>query len=166
MPNTTPNTKPNGEHTQEFSLQRIYLKDCSFETPHTPQIFRTDWQPQVTLELQTKTESLGEDSYEVVLGVTATAKVDDKVAFLIEVKQAGVFTIKDFSDEQRQEIMGLVCPGILFPYVREVVSNTIARGSFPQLLLDPINFEGLYRQQLEQQAAALETKATETTTTH
>ena len=161
-----PNTKPNGEHTQEFSLQRIYLKDCSFETPNTPHIFRSDWQPQVTLELQTRTESLGEDSYEVILGVTATAKVDDKVAFLVEVKQAGIFTIKGFIEEQKQEIMGVVCPGILFPYVREVVSNTIARGSFPQLLLDPINFEGLYRQQMEQQAAAAETKKTDEVTTH
>ena len=161
-----PNAKPHGDHAQEFSLQRIYLKDCSFETPHTPQIFRSDWQPQVTLEMQTKTESLGEDSYEVILGVTATAKVDNKVAFLIEVKQAGIFTIKDFNDEQKQEIMGVVCPGILFPYVREVVSNTIARGSFPQLLLDPINFEGLYRQQMEQQVASVEAKTTDEVTTH
>jgi preprotein translocase subunit SecB len=160
------NTKPNGEHTQEFSLQRIYLKDCSFETPNTPQIFRADWQPQVSLELQTKTEALGEDSYEVVLAVTATAKVDSKIAFLVEVKQAGIFTIKDFTDTQREEITGVVCPGILFPYIREVVSSTISRGSFPQLLLDPINFEALYRQQLEQQAAAIETKASTETTTH
>ena len=161
-----PHTKPNGEHTQEFSLQRIYLKDCSFETPNTPQIFRADWQPQVTLELQTRTESLGEDSYEVILGVTATAKVDNKVAFLVEIKQAGIFTIKDFTEEQKQEIMGVVCPGILCPYVREVVSNIIARGSFPQLLLDPINFEGLYRQQMEQQAAAVDAKKTDEVTTH
>ncbi|MFU8797847.1 MAG: protein-export chaperone SecB [Gammaproteobacteria bacterium] len=158
------NTKPNGEATQEFTLQRIYLKDTSFEAPNTPQIFRAEWQPEISLELQTHTESLGEDSYEVVLGVTVTAKLGDKVAFLVEVKQAGVFTIKGFTESQIPEVLGIACPGILFPYSREVVSSLIAHGTFPQLLLDPINFEGLYRQQ--QQAAIDAQQVAETPATH
>jgi preprotein translocase subunit SecB len=159
--------KPSGENLQEFSLQRIYLKDCSFETPHTPHIFRKDWQPQVSLDLQTTNESVGENAYEVVLGITATAKVDDQVAFLVEVKQAGIFTVSHFAKEQVQEILNIVCPGILFPYIREVVSSLITRGSFPQLLLDPINFEALYKQNLEQQTATVESqKSDEPITTH
>ncbi len=133
---------------QEFSLQRIYLKDCSFETPQSPQIFRAEWQPQIALDLQTRFEKMDPETYEVILGITATAKMQEQVVFLVEVKQAGIFTVKQFADDQMKEILGIVCPGILFPYAREAVSELVSRGSFPQLLLDPINFEALYRQNL------------------
>lgn len=131
-----------------FSIQRIFLKDCSFETPHTPDIFRAEWQPNVDFELQILHQKLAEDSYEVIVAGTATATVDKKVAFLAEVKQAGIFTLKNLPVEQIPLLLNIVCPNILFPYFRETISSLTVRGTFPQLTLDPINFEALYQQRL------------------
>lgn len=142
-----------------FSIQRIYLKDASFETPHSPHIFRSEWQPRVDIELQTGSTLLEEGVYEVVIGITATAVVGDKVAFLAEVKQAGIFTVSQFPEDQMGPMLGIVCPNILFPYAREAISNSVVRGSFPQLNIDPVNFEALYMQQDEQ-------KSRDETTTH
>lgn len=150
----------------EFSLQRIYLKDSSFEAPQTPHIFRSEWQPEISLDLNTRFEKLDSETYEVVLSVTATAKMKEQIAFLVEVKQAGIFTLRNFGDDQIKEIIGIVCPGILFPYVREAVSELVSRGSFPQLLLDPINFEALYRDNLQQSEAAAQQSAGEGVVTH
>lgn len=134
-----------------FSIQRIYVKDISFETPHAPEIFKEEWKPEVNVDLQTKTNRLEESIYEVVLHLTVTVKMGDKVAFLVEVHQAGIFTMKGFPQEHLAHALGSMCPNILYPYTREVISDIVIRGGFPQLLLAPVNFDALYAQHLEQQ---------------
>lgn len=142
----TPETQP------EFNIQRIYIKDLSFEAPQSPTIFQEQWQPEINLQLQTNTHPLGDDAHEVELSLTVSAVgPDKKTAFLIEVKQAGIFTLKRFPEEQLKAMLGGVCPGILFPYARELVTDVVTRGTFPQLYLTPINFDALYLQHLTQQ---------------
>lgn len=140
----------------EFAIQRLYTKDISFEAPNTPAIFRQDWQPELKVDLQTNSAQVEEDIYEVVLTITATVNSKEKLAFLIEVKQAGIFNIKNFPQDQIAPMLGSVCPSIIFPYLREVISDVVVRGGFPQLVLAPINFDALYQQQT--QNAANETK--------
>jgi preprotein translocase subunit SecB len=135
---------------QEFIIQRIYIKDISFEAPNTPHIFQEAWKPELSLDLQTNSSSLGQDNFEVVLTVTITVKSDKKVAFLVEVKEAGIFTLKNFAEDQLKPILGSVCPAIIYPYLREVVSDIVVKGGFPQLNLAPINFDALYLRSLEQ----------------
>jgi preprotein translocase subunit SecB len=141
------------ENTQErqFSIQRIYTKDISFETPNTPEIFMQEWKPQVNVNLNNAAKDLGEGNLEVALTVTVTAKIKEKTAFLVEVTQAGIFLARGIPDEEMGPLMGVYCPNVLFPYVRETVSDLITRGSFPQFLLAPVNFEALYAQQMQQQ---------------
>lgn len=131
-----------------FSIQRIYLKDCSFETPHAPEIFREEWQPKVDFELQIMTQQLDVETYEVSIWGTTTANMNGKIAFLAEAKQAGIFTLRNIPTDQIPLLLNITCPTILFPYFRETISNLISRGSFPQLILDPINFEALYQQKI------------------
>jgi len=149
--NTTQTEQDNGS---VFSIQRIYLKDCSFETPNTPDVFRLNWQPNVDFELHINHQKLSDEVYEVIVSGTATATIEGKVAFLAEVKQAGIFTLKNIPDEQTPLLLNIVCPNILFPYFRETISNLTVRGSFPQLTLEPINFEALYQQRLTQETAS------------
>lgn len=138
----------------EMHIQRIYIKDLSFESPQSPEIFKAEWQPEVNLQLQTNTKALGEDNHEVELFLTVTATTPDKkTAFLLEVKQAGIFTLKGFPEENLKAMLGGVCPSILFPYARELVTDIVSRGTFPQLYLTPINFDALYMQHLAQQQA-------------
>jgi preprotein translocase subunit SecB len=134
-----------------FAIQRLYVKDLSFETSNTPFIFKENWQPTVNLEINSSTNKVEEDLYEIVLRVTATVKHAEKSAFIAEVHQAGVFSLQGFSDAQMQHMFGSYCPSILFPYAREVVSDLINRGSFPPLYLSPVNFEAVYEQQIRQQ---------------
>lgn len=141
----------------EFTIQRIYIKDLSFEAPQTPAIFTEDWQPEVTLELSTHSEPLQDDVYETLLKLTVTAKKGDTVGFLVEIKQAGVFTLKGFSNEQRSQMLGSFCPNLLYPYAREAISNLVTRGGFPPLYLAPVNFDGLYAQQLKKMKTQEET---------
>lgn len=136
---------------QGFDIQRIYIKDTSFESPNTPQVFREEWKPEVNIDLQTKTQALEENAHEVVLTVTVTAKKEGKTIFLIEVKQAGIFTIKGFDKDQLGQMVGSFCPNILFPYAREIISDIAVRGGFPPLYLTPVNFDALYAQHVEQQ---------------
>jgi len=154
---------PQGQDSQaaaakgpEFGLQRIYVKDLSFEAPHAPQVFTENWQPQVNVGLNTQVTPLGNDHLEVVLVVTVTVKSGEKTAYHVEVQQAGLFVARDVPELDRGPLVGIVCPNILFPYAREVISDLVSRGSFPQMLLAPVNFEGLYVQrmaQLREQAA-------------
>ena len=134
-----------------FNIQRIYVKDISFETPHAPDIFKEEWKPEVNVDLQTKTNRLEESIYEVILHITVTVKMGDKVAFLAEVHQAGIFTLKAFPQEHLSHALGSMCPSILYPYAREVISDIVIRGGFPQLLLAPVNFDALYMQHMEEQ---------------
>lgn len=146
----------------EFAIQKIYTKDLSFEAPNTPDIFQKEWKPELNLNLQTVAKVIEADTYEVVLTVTVTVKSEGQMAFLCEVQEAGIFTLKDFPEDQMGAVQGSVCPSILFPYAREVVSDVVVRGGFPQLCLAPINFDALYAQQLEQQAQGEEGATSET----
>lgn len=142
------NPTPNGP---QFAIQRIYTKDLSFETPNSPTIFTEKWEPQVNVDLNSSGNRLGEGLYEVILSLTVTAKLGEKTAYLVEVQQAGVFTMEGFSEQELGSMLHSYCPNILFPYAREVISDLVSKGSFPQLLLAPINFDALYAQHLQQQ---------------
>ena len=107
----------------EFAIQRIYMKDSSFETPKAPEIFREQWEPQVSIDLQTSSKKIEDKIYEVVLGVTVTVKIKELVAFLVEVKQAGIFSIGEFPEDQLGQLLGSFCPNILFPYARESITS-------------------------------------------
>jgi preprotein translocase subunit SecB len=138
----------------KFSLSKIYVKDASFEAPNTPEIFSVT-NPNVGLELNTSNRHVQEDGYEVVLNATVTAKQDDKVVFIAEVKQAGLFLIRNMEEAQQRHTLGSFCPTILFPYARQEISNLISAGGFPQLLLAHVNFEQLFQaQELRRQEEA------------
>lgn len=142
---------------QQFALQRIYIKDMSFEVPLGAQVFTKQWQPQVHVDLNTKSDRVTDDVYEVILTVTITAKLGEETAFLVEVQQAGLFLVKGVEGEQLRRALMIMCPNILFPYARESIDSLATRGSFPPLMLQPVNFEALYLQALqqsEQQTAA------------
>ena len=143
------------EENQQFAIQKIYLKDVSFESPNSPQAFTDgNWQPQINVQLNSSNQSIADDTFEVVLNITVTAKHEDKTAFLVEVKQAGIFTISGFPEENMGGMVGAFCPETLFPFAREAISEMVSKGGFPPLLLAPVNFNALYTQQVQQQAAA------------
>jgi preprotein translocase subunit SecB len=137
---------------KQFSIQKIYTKDISFETPNSPKVFIEKWEPHVDFNLATNVQPLEDDLYEVALTVTVTVKCGEKTAYLVEVSQAGVFALANFTQEEMGPLVGSFCPNILFPYAREAISDLATRGGFPQLLLAPINFDALYAQQVQQQA--------------
>lgn len=137
-----------GEAAAQFSLQRIYVKDLSFEAPKSPEIFRQEWQPNVSLDLNTRQKTLSEDFFEVVLTLSVTVKTGEEVAFIAEVQQAGIFLIKGLEAQSMSHTLGAFCPNILFPYAREALDNLVTRGSFPALMLAPVNFDALYAQEL------------------
>lgn len=146
----------NGGEGPEFAIQRIYAKDASFEAPNAPGIFREQWEPKVNIDLHTSSTVLEDKIHEVVLSVTVTVNAGEQVAFLAEIKQAGIFTIDKFPEDQIKHILGSFCPNILFPYAREGITAMVTRGGFPQIYLAPINFDAVYQQQLKQQEEAVE----------
>ena len=154
MSEETQATDQAAQEGPQFALQRVYVKDISFETPNSPHLFLEQWQPEISLNLNTRANELGEDHIEVTLVVTVTAKLQDKTAFLAEVHQAGIFSTKGIPQDKMGPVVGITCANILFPYARETVSDLVSRGSFPQLLLQPINFEAVYAQQAQQAQAA------------
>jgi len=139
------------QNEQEFGIHSIYLKDVSFEAPNSPDIFKTQFQPEIQMNLNLETHALEDNVYEVVLSVTVEAKAKDRSAFLVELQQAGVFTLRGFSNENLGPMLGIYCPNVLFPYARESIANLVSKGGFPQLLLEPVNFEALYAQHLQEQ---------------
>lgn len=143
----------------EFALQRIYVKDVSFESPNAPEIFMQEWTPESNMNLNSRVTPIGEDHYEVVLHISVTTKVGDKTAYLVEVEQAGIFLARNLAPEEMGRTMGSYCPGILFPFAREVVADLVSKGSFPQLLLTPVNFDALYFHHLQQQQQAAQDAA-------
>jgi preprotein translocase subunit SecB len=140
------------EPKREFTLQRIYTKDISFETPNSPAIFKKTWKPESTVNLNTEVTKLEDNVFEILLSVTITTKIEEQTAYLAEVKQAGIFGIKGFPEQEVGPLLGSYCPNLLFPYVREVVTDLVTKGSFPQMVLQPVNFDALYAQ--HQQALA------------
>lgn len=135
---------------QQFALQRIYIKDVSFETPQGHDAFRQQWKPRVNLEMNTKQTRIDDNNFEVVLTLSATATVEEKTAFLAEVHQAGIFFVDGVAEPQLRQVLATVCPNILFPYAREAIDNLVVRGSFPPLMLAPVNFDALYQQAIAQ----------------
>jgi preprotein translocase subunit SecB len=154
-------TEATQENTQPiFSMDKIYVKDLSLEVPHAPKIFLERENPQVDIRLHTQAGSIEEGLFEVVVMATVTAKIGEKVMFLIEVKQGGIFQIRNVPAGELEPILAVTCPNILFPYLREVVSDVAVRGGFAPALLNPINFDALYQQKKQQVQAA------SSTTTH
>lgn len=143
----------------QFQVQRIYVKDVSFESPNAPLVFQEKWQPAVNLDLNTTNTRISDTQFEVVLSMTVTAKTADKVAFVVEIQQAGVFLVAGVEGPQLAHMLGAFCPNILFPYAREAIDSFVVRGSFPALMLAPVNFDALFaealRRQQEQQKAGV-----------
>jgi len=135
---------------KQFSIQKIYIKDMSFETPNSPKVFTEKWEPSVEFNLGTNVLPLENSMYEVALIVTITVKNSDTTAYLVEVNQAGIFALGGFSDAEMGPMLASFCPNILFPYAREVISDLVTKGGFPQMLLAPVNFDALYAQHLQQ----------------
>jgi preprotein translocase subunit SecB len=130
----------------QIGLQKVYLKDASFESPNSPAIFTGEWKPAVTLNISTRATDLGSDSKEVVLEISAEAKQNDTVAFLVELQQAGIFTLRGFDESGLERMLTTYCPAQLYPYAREVIADMVGKGGFPQLHLQPVNFEAMVAQ--------------------
>jgi preprotein translocase subunit SecB len=137
----------------QLALQRIFLKDISFESPRSPMVFQEEWKPEVGLELNTKSRQVGENLYEVVLEVTVNVKNNGENAFLVQVQQGGLFAIAGLDDQQLHHALGAFCPGTVFPYARENIDALCVKGSFPALMLAPVNFDALYMDSLKKQQA-------------
>ncbi|NOR51800.1 MAG: protein-export chaperone SecB [Gammaproteobacteria bacterium] len=141
---------------QKFAIQRIYVKDLSFEMPNSPATFTEKWEPKLNVEINTQTNQLNEGVFEVILNVTVTAKLGETTAYLVEAQQAGIFELSGFDEQQMGHMIHSFCPNVLFPYAREVVANMVNRGSFPQLNLAPVNFDAIYAEHLKQNANSTE----------
>jgi preprotein translocase subunit SecB len=142
------------EATPVFNIQRMYLKDLSLEQPNSPQILLDQQQPQVDIQLGVGAENVADGIFEVTVTATVTTKVKDKVLFLVEAKQAGIFEIRDIPQDQMQGIVSIVCPQMIYPYLRAIVSDICTRAGFPPIMLTEVNFQAMYEAQMEQQAAA------------
>ena len=134
------------EVQNRFGIQKLYIKDISFESPGSPDVFRKQWKPDVKMEMNAANAKIDEHLFEVVLTLTITAKMEEETAFLVEVQQAGIFEIQSNSEEEMKRAVGSFCPNILFPYARETVDSLVTRGGFPPLMLAPVNFDALFLQ--------------------
>lgn len=141
------------EQQAQFQLQKLYVKDVSFEIPNAPQIFQEDGQVEIKLNLAQKVEALAEGVHEVVLTVTVTATVGEKTAYLVEVQQAGIFSITGLNEQSEHAAINTLCPHTLFPYARRVITDLVADGGFPPLVLQPINFDQIYAQRMQEAQA-------------
>lgn len=137
---------------QQFAIQKIYTKNISLESPNAPAIFTQEFQPKLEVDLNIESTKLEENIFHVVVRVTATTKMEDKTAFLCEVEQAGIFTLAGFTQEELNYLLGTQCPATLFPYARETVSDMVNRAGFPQLLLEPVNFDAMYANHMQSQS--------------
>ena len=147
-----------------FSIQKIYVKDVSFESPESPEIFKfTKWDPKIELNLNNAHSKIDDNMYEAILTVTATVKHEDKVAYLTEVQQAGIFALVGFNENDQKYLLGSQCMNILFPYAREAISDLSNRGGFPPLILAPVNFDALYQQHMQKQSTNQQDSAVQAT---
>lgn len=140
----------------QFAIQKVYLKDVSFESPNAPAVFgdSASWAPEINVQLNSANQMVGENIYEVILNITVTAKQGEKTAFLVELKQAGLFALSGFPEENLKGMLGAYCPEALFPFAREAVADFVNKGGFPPVMLMPVNFNALYAQQQQQAATA------------
>ncbi|WP_194756121.1 protein-export chaperone SecB [Aliidiomarina indica] len=145
----------NEQQKAQFQIQRIYIKDVSFEAPNSPAMFRKEWKPELSVDMNVSNTKLEDNVHEVVLTLTVKNTVGEDVAFLCEVAQAGIFTIaEEVAEQAKAHTIGAFCPTILFPYAREAVASLVSKGTFPQLNLAPINFDAVFAQHMQQQQAA------------
>ena len=145
-----PAMTPDENAAAQFQIQKLYAKDVSFELPNAPQVFQETGQADVKMSLAQRVEDLGENLHEIVLTVTVTASIDDKTAYLAEVAQAGIFLISGFNEQAAHAVMNTMCPNTLFPYARRSISELVSDGGFPPLTLQPVNFEQLYAQRMQE----------------
>jgi len=148
----------------QFQLQKLYTKDVSFEIPNAPQVFQEDGQVEIKMNLAQKVETLAENIHEVVLTITVTASLGEKTAYLVEVQQAGIFSIVGLDEQSQHAAINTLCPHTLFPYARRVITDLVAEGGFPPLVLQPINFDQIYAQRLQEaqtQAASAQNMETQ-----
>lgn len=142
------------ETPTKFGIQRLFVRNISFESPMAPDVFLSTWKPEIKIDLNTQHKALEDNRHEVMLRLTITATIDGKTAFLVEVEQGCIALVSGFSDAQKGQMIGAYIPSVLFPYAREAIDNMVTRGSFPALMLAPVNFDALYQQRLQQQLAA------------
>jgi len=148
--NQDPVMTPDENAAAQFQIQKLYAKDVSFEVPNAPQVFQDTGQADVKLSLAQRVEELGENAHEVVLTVTVTASVGEKTAYLAEVAQAGIFLLAGFNEQSAHAVMNTMCPNTLFPYARQLISTLVAEGGFPPLVLQPVNFDQMYAQRMQE----------------
>lgn len=139
-------TEPTANNDKQFAIQKLFIKDISFESPNAPLVFTEKWEPSVDINLTSNASKAPQDLYEVSITVTVTVKNNDKTAYLVEATQVGIFGAKGFPEDEMGPLLGSFCPNILFPYLREVVSELVTKGGFPPMLLNPVNFDALYAQ--------------------
>ncbi len=142
------------QEEKQFAIQKLYVKDVSFETPNSPEIFTEKWEPQVEFNLSSNARELQENLHEVTLTVTVTVKLGEKTAYLVEVAQAGIFAAQGFAREEMGPLLGIYCPNVLFPYAREAISELSTKGGFMPMILPPVNFEAIYAQKMQQEQQA------------
>jgi preprotein translocase subunit SecB len=142
------------EQQPSFQIEKLYVKDISLEIPGAPQVFLESQSPQLEIQVRNESAPIAEGLFEVVITVTVTAKSGDKTQFLAEAAQAGIFSLRNVPQADLEPLLAVACPTILYPYVRETISDLVTRGGFPPVLLAPVSFEALYAQRLQQQAAA------------
>ena len=150
--NQEPVLTPDENAAAQFQIQKLFAKDVSFELPNAPQIFQEEGQADVKMSLAQRVDSLGDNLHEVVLTVTVTATVGEKTAYLVEVAQAGIFLVAGFNEQASHAVMNTMCPNTLFPYARQLIATLVSDGGFPPLVLQPVNFEQLYAQRMQQMA--------------
>lgn len=144
------------ENLPQAAIQRIYVKDISFEAPNLPELFSVEYKPQVKMEMNSKSRTVADDNYEVILTISVKAEVDEKTVFLAEVQQAGIFLLKNLNEQQLQHSLSVMAPETLYPYVRETIASLIGKTGFPPVQLAPVNFQALFMQKLQQAQAAAE----------
>lgn len=145
---------PQQASEQQFSIEKIYIKDASLESPNVPAIFTIKWEPEINLQLASETKQVDASVYETILTLTITAKLGEKTAYLVEIKQAGVFTISGFDEAEMAPLVNSYCPGTLYPFAREAINNLVEKGGFPPLYLAPINFDAVWAQRQQEVAKA------------
>ncbi len=151
-----------GEEQQnlpQVAIQRIYVKDISFEAPNLPELFSVEYKPQIKMEMNSKSRIVADDNYEVILTISVKAENEDKTVFLVEVQQAGIFLLKNVNEQQLQHTLSVMAPETLYPYVRETIASLIGRTGFPAVQLAPINFQALFIQKMQQAQAEAEGNA-------
>ncbi len=164
----TDNNTPAPQQASEprFSIEKLYIKDASLESPNVPAIFTTKWEPEINLQIASASKKVDESIYETVLTITITAKLGEKTAYLVEIQQAGVFTIHGFEGTELAPLLNSYCPSTLYPFAREAACNLIEKGGFPPLYLAPINFDAAWAQRQQERANAQEQTENSTQVSH